>query len=288
MGTMTPRIPDETRAEILTWFGAEGQRWLDALPDTVAAVAAAWGFTPTETLTGGAVSFVTGGTLRDGREAVLKVAPLDEENRHEADALRVWAGRDAVRLLHHDAARNALLLERLRPGTALYDAGLGWEEEARIAAPLIARLAVEPPAGHPFRLLADDARSWPLDDELAALAERLIATAPARSVLVNRDLHALNILRDGDRWRMIDPKPLVGDPAFTAGAMLRDRRDELGGRPDYEALLRRRLELLCAGTGDDPWRVAAWAACYVAELEEPAIAASLLRVTASTSSTSPS
>ena len=278
---MTPRIPDETRAVILTWFGAEGQKWLDALPATVAAVAADWGFTPTEALLGGAVSFVTGGTLADGREAVLKVAPLDEENRHEAAALRVWDGRDAVRLLEYDTDRNALLLERLRPGTALYDAGLGWEEEARIAAPLIARLAVEPPSGHPFRLLADDARTWRIDGTLAALVERLIATAPERSVLVNRDLHALNILRDGDRWRMIDPKPLVGDPAYTACAMLRDRRDELGQRPDYEALLRRRLEILCAGTGDDPWRVAAWAACYAAELDEPAIAASLLRVTAS-------
>lgn len=283
---MTPRIPDETRAGILTWFRAEGQRWLDELPDTVAAVAAAWGFTPTDTLTGGAVSFVTGGTLRDGAEAVLKVAPLDEDNRHEAAALRVWDGRDGVRLLQYDIGRNALLLQRLRPGTALYDAGLEWEEEARIAAPLIARLAVEPPPGHPFRLLADDARTWRIDGTLRALARRLIATAPDRSVLVNRDLHALNILRDGDRWRMIDPKPLVGDPAFAVGAMLRDRRDELGGRPDYEALLRRRLEILCAGTGDDPWRDAAWAACYAAELDEPAIAASLLRVTASTPSMS--
>jgi streptomycin 6-kinase len=285
---MTPRIPDETRAEILTSFGAEGQKWLDELPDTVAAVAAAWGFTPTETLTGGAVSFVIGGTLGDGTEAVLKVAPLDEENRQEAAALRVCGGGDAVRLLQDDTGRNALLLERLRPGTALYDAGLEWEEEARIAAPLIARLAVVPPPGHPFRLLADDARTWRIDGTLEALAKRLIATAPDRSVVVNRDLHALNILRDGDRWRMIDPKPLVGDPAFTAGAMLRDRRDELGGRPDYEVLLHRRLEILCAGTGDDPWRVAAWAACYAAELDEPAIAASLLRVTASTPPTSPS
>jgi streptomycin 6-kinase len=285
---MTPRIPDETRDQILAWFGGEGQRWLDALPGTVAALAATWAFTPSAALTGGAVSYVAAGTLADGREAVLKIAPFDDENRHEADALRVWDGPDAVRLLRHDAGRNALLLERLRPGTALYDAGLGWEEEARVAAPLIARLAVEPPPGHPFRLLVDDARTWRLDAELAALAERLIATAPARSVLVNRDLHALNVLRSDDRWCMIDPKPLVGDPAFTAGAMLRDRRDELGGLPSYEALLRRRLAILCAGTRDDPWRVAAWAACYAAELEDPACAAALLRLTASTPSTTPS
>ncbi len=285
---MTPRIPDETRDQILDWFGAEGQRFIDALPATVDELAAEWGFTPSHVLPGGAVSYVVGGTLAGGGEAVLKVAPVDEENRHEAAALRVWNGHGAVRLLRHDATRNALLTERLRPGRALYDTGLGWEEEARIAAPLIARLAVAPPAGHPFRLLADDAATWRLDGALRELADRLTATAPARDVLVNRDLHALNILADGDGWCAIDPKPLVGDPAFTAGAMLRDRRDELSGQPGYEALLRRRLAILCDGTGDDPWRVAAWAACYAAELGEPAIAAVLLRVSASTPSTSPS
>ena len=102
---MTPRIPDETRAVILTWFGAEGQSGSTRCRPP-------WrgrrrlGFHADRDAAGGAVSFVAGGTLADGREAVLKVAPLDEENRHEAAALRVGPAA-SVRLLQHDAERNA-------------------------------------------------------------------------------------------------------------------------------------------------------------------------------------
>lgn len=283
---MTPQLPDETREQILAWFGADGQAFVDALPATVAALAAAWGFTGLETLTGGAVSYVAGVTLADGTPAVLKVAPGDAESRHEPDALELYDGRGAVRLLRVDRVRHALLLERLAPGTPLYDAGLGWDDEARIAAPLIARLALPPPPGHPFTALADDARTWDVTGERIALVERLAASSPPAAVVVNRDLHALNILRDGDGWRAIDPKPLVGDPAFTAGAMLRDRRWDLEEQAGYDDLLRRRLEILCNGTGDDPWRVAAWAACYAEELGSPVCAEALTRVSASTPSTS--
>jgi hypothetical protein len=91
--------------------------------------------------------------------------------------------------VYSDADRNALLLERLRPGAALYDAGLDWDEEARIAGPLIARLAVEPPSDHPFRLLADDARTWRIDGTLAAfLTPARLRAAAAAAGLVVEDL----------------------------------------------------------------------------------------------------
>jgi streptomycin 6-kinase len=42
----------------------------------------------------------------------------------------------------------------------------------------------------------------------------------------------------------IDPKPLVGDPAFSAASLLRDRRDELAADPHAAARIRRRLDYL--------------------------------------------
>src|SRR3954467_13554867 len=53
-----------------------------------------------------------------GPDAVIKVTwEGDDESLHEADALELWAGDGAVRLLRRDAARRALLAERAVPGT---------------------------------------------------------------------------------------------------------------------------------------------------------------------------
>ena len=52
-----------------------------------------------------------------GDDAVLKVTPPeDDEADEEADALELWAGDGAVRLLRRDRMRRALLVERARPG----------------------------------------------------------------------------------------------------------------------------------------------------------------------------
>ena len=47
-------------------------------------------------------------------------------------------------------------------------------------------------------------------------------------MLLHQDFHGGNVLRDADGWRAIDPKPLVGDPAFDGASLLRDRRWLLG------------------------------------------------------------
>jgi streptomycin 6-kinase len=46
-------------------------------------------------------------------------ARADDEADEEPDALALWGGDGAVRLLRHDRARRALLLDRPRPGTYL-------------------------------------------------------------------------------------------------------------------------------------------------------------------------
>jgi spore maturation protein CgeB len=50
---------------------------------------------------------------------VLKLIYPHRESEHEADALELWDGDGAVRLLARDDARSAMLLERCEPGTFL-------------------------------------------------------------------------------------------------------------------------------------------------------------------------
>ena len=82
----------------------------------LAELAEQWSLVLGEPFAGGTGSLVVPATLADGTEAVVKVAVPHRESEHEADALDLWAGRGAVRLLARDGSGGALLLERCRPG----------------------------------------------------------------------------------------------------------------------------------------------------------------------------
>ena len=114
-------IPDEVVRMNLSANGAAGRAWLGSLPGLVEELTDRWSLTIGPAFAGGAVGFVAPAERRGGDRLVLKVSFVDEETRHEPDALRHWDGDGAVRLVDAEPARGALLLERLEPGTALGD-----------------------------------------------------------------------------------------------------------------------------------------------------------------------
>src|ERR1700730_2134754 len=140
--------------------------------------------------------------------AVLKVAwDGDTESLHEGDALEVWGGDGAVRLLRRSG--RALLEERAVPGDDL--SALPDDEATAIAIDVASRLWRR--VGSPFRPVALEVPRW-LDNaeregsELVPLARRLLAElGPTAVWLVHGDFHHHNILRHGDRFVAIDPKP---------------------------------------------------------------------------------
>ena len=156
-----------------------------------------------------------------GDDAVLKVTPPeDDEADEEADALELWAGDGAVRLLRRDRARRALLLERGRPGDDI--AGLP-EAEATATAVAVG-LRLWRPAAEPFRWIGDHVPRW-LDNaeghELVPLARELYASLDAgREVLVHGDFHHHNILASARGQLAIDPKPMVGEPEYDVPSFL--------------------------------------------------------------------
>jgi streptomycin 6-kinase len=162
---------------------------------------------------------------------VLKLAWRHPEMEHEADALRVWAGRGAVRLRAADGSADtlALLLERCRPGTPL--AALPEAAQDDVVTALLPRLWRAPPAGHSFRPLQAMCDAWAdefdarlaaepglVDPGLARAGIGLFRALPAtaeREVLLATDLHADNVLAaEREPWLVIDPNPYVGDPTY--------------------------------------------------------------------------
>jgi streptomycin 6-kinase len=251
-----------------------GAAWLDSLPGHVEACADAWSLEVGEPFDGGVLAFVVSATRADGTPAVLKLSfPGDEESEHEPDALAHWDGAGAVRLLERNDELRAILLARLLPGTPLW-ASADDEEATAIAAGVMRRLhAVPVPEGHPFRTLAAAAERWSetivadweasgrafsgrLVDVAVDACDTLRADGPDE-VLLHQDFQGSNVLRAGDEWLAIDPKPLVGDPAFDAASLLRDRRWLLGGADDARRI-RRRLDLLTELMAFERERVRLW------------------------------
>jgi len=147
-------------------------------------------------------------------DAVLKIVPPeDDESDEEADALALWGGNAAVRLLRHDRTRRALLLERAVPGddlTAVPEA-----EAVAIAVDVARRLWR--PAGEPFRWIGDQVPRWleSAAGDLGSRARELYATLDVgRDILAHGDFHHQNVLRSARGWLAIDPKPMLGEPEY--------------------------------------------------------------------------
>jgi streptomycin 6-kinase len=206
-------------------------------------------------------------TSQDGTPAVLKVRhPADRESEHEAEALRSWNGAGAVRLLAHDSARRAMLVERCVPGTPLSSRRA--DDALDVLIGLLPRLWV--PAAEPFTPVAEEAARWtrnlegeweaagrPFERRLLDIALDLLRSLPASQgpqVLVHQDLHGDNVLAaEREPWLVIDPKPLLAEREFALAPILRST--ELGHtRGD----VLHRLERMTAELGLDRERARLW------------------------------
>ena len=258
--------------EGLAWWNEEpgGSEWLQALPRLAADCAERWSLELGEPFAESNVSLTVAATRADGTPVVLKLNFPEPESEHEADGLLHWDGDGAVRLLEVGRERNALLLERALPGTSLWEVEDD-EEATRIAAGVLRRLwSRPPPAGHPFRVLADEAESWtdqlrrdweaqggPFERDLVeAAADAACGLSASQTALVvcHQDFQGSNVLRaEREPWLAIDPKPIVGEPAFDVASLLRDRRWDVRA-----GVIRRRLDLLVAELGLDRERMRGW------------------------------
>lgn len=211
-------------------------------------------------------------------DLVLKVSPPIANSAVEARALTHWAGRGAANLLAWDDEDGALLLERIRPGTALFEgdrssAALAGSDERAVAAAAGALAAMQavpaPPTG---RFPSFEARlRWFLDfaaieaepdatgTPMLGLLERCARTLDAskdRQTLAHGDFLAKNLLlAAGGSYVAIDPLPYIGDPCSDIG--------HFSAYHSPVASVVPRARALAQATGNDPNRASQWAAIWM-------------------------
>jgi streptomycin 6-kinase len=79
-------------------------------------------------------------------------------------------------------------------------------------------------------------------------------------VLLHGDLHHENVLRSRrEPWLAIDPKGVAGEPAYEAGALLRNPYPRLLEEPEPGRLASRRLDRLAGELKLDRSRLRDWA-----------------------------
>ena len=156
------------------------------------------------------------------------------------------------------------------PGRPLADEGLGDDEVTSILADVIGRMSPGPPPsatptieswGKGFeRYLAKGTSDIPKSLVEAAHKTYLqLCASQATPRLLHGDLHHHNVLLDSHRgWLAIDPKGVVGEPAYEIGAALRNpyRQPEVFATP---VTIRTRVDRFARVLRLDTTRILAWA-----------------------------
>jgi streptomycin 6-kinase len=261
---------DGWRDRMVGRFGAGVLTWADGVDARAAQLARRWGLELGAPFPTGNTSRTIAATRRTDQAAVvLKLVPQPELVAAEAAALRAWAAAAAPAPVPAvlELADDALLLERVDPGTRLVDRG----RPASIAevATLVRALhapGVDPPPGLPtlrerLAFLYAMAARRGADPGLVARGRAAAlelgdgADGPdkpdgaARVGLVHGDLHAGNVLDGGAQRGLvaIDPRPCIGDPLFDLVDWVLHDGDPV-----------ERAHALAAATGHDPQRLLAW------------------------------
>ena len=269
-----PSIPERLARATQEMRGQQGVGWLRRLPALIEETERRWSLTVGAPFPGIWANWVAPATVDDGTPAVLKLSsPGDNEFLTEAKALRLFDGRGMCRLLRLERESGAMLLERCEPGVPLTSVQDDTEATS-IAIGVLRRMWRPAPEEHGFPLVSDWARGFehlrrrydggtgPMPGELVGRAEELFAglsRSDADPCLLHGDFHHGNVLSSGrGGWLAIDPKGLVGEPAYEAATLLREP-PELAHDPHATGILERRLDQLSGELDVDRRRLRGWA-----------------------------
>lgn len=267
-------LPEHVIKNIQTYFGRAGLAWADNFDAHIKQTCKEWGLTLMQPFSNLSINYVTPVTLNDGYEAVLKIGFPNADLITECHALIHFGGNGAVRVLRSVPEEGKILLEYIKPGTPLTEVQDD-EEATRLAAQVMGRLFRPPLNESMFPTVNDwldgfqelrnrfSGQTGPFESELFFLAEQLSSELLASSgeqVLLHGDLHHANIVfSDTQGWGAIDPKGVIGEREYEAGAFLRNPMPDVFNDLNAVKNFMRRVDIFCETLGFDKQRVIAWA-----------------------------
>ena len=246
-------IPLKLAENVINSLGNQGKIWLDSLAFITSKLIDKWQLTEIVPVSNMSYNYVClARSQLYQMDVVLKISAFKEDLRHELKALTAYRNKLCVKLIDYDMACNAILLERIIPGTSLKSFFPGKESEAiEITAYIIQNL-------HSISLENYDQyqklTSWfgcfnqptSVPEKYVIKAKNLIADLSKKDnklVLLHGDLQHNNILFDGEKWVAIDPKGVLGPLGYEVGAFVYNPIPELLSIPNPKEIIINRMLL---------------------------------------------
>src|SRR3990167_3026253 len=252
---------------IINLYVEKGRQWLDHLPNHVAQLANTYGLSNLKPVNNLSYNYVLSGF--QGPQLIILKLGLDIDGfKREAAALMAFSGFGVVEVLSEN--NGLLLLECAVPGVSLKSYFSERDDEAiNITADVIKRLHKAPiPSTHAFPHVKDWLEG--LDGDLKIPVQTLqkareirdqLLKKAAPDVLLHGDLHHDNILQNGNDWLVIDPKGVIGEPAYEVAAFIRNPIPELLNRADAPNIIHNRITRLVGLLELPSQRIIDW--CFV-------------------------
>jgi streptomycin 6-kinase len=269
---------DTFENNIINIWGQQGKTWLIQLPSLIQQLAQQLHLQDLQPLGEHSYHYLLAGA-QYGKAIVLKLGLDVMGMQREIKALRAFDGHGCVKLFEYLPAQNALLLELAIPGQSLKQLFPQQDKEAvEITCTIMHELHSAPIKDNlNFPTIAEWLKTLDKDHPLPLyhlqqarnLRTQLLATS-TELVLLHGDLHHDNILSNGiNKWIAIDPKGVIGEPAYEVGAFIRNPIPEIQTHPD---LIKTRIKLFADNLSIDAQRIRDWsyvqcilAACWAVE-----------------------
>jgi len=276
-------LPQNFIDTVINTWGDKGQRWLKELPTLISYCQEKWQLTNLKLHENLSYNCILFANRSNDTSVILKLCHPSSDFLKEIHALNAYNGQGAVKLFDCDIDKGALLMEALIPGKSLKSFFPELDEKAElIAIEVIKKLHS---CGLP-KNIADfpTLEQWlsSLDEANEILFASLIQRAKelaayllntqSKPILLHGDLHHDNILLNNNEWVSIDPKGVIGEAAYEAGAFIRNPMPELLKQPDPLTIINNRVNLFSAHLNIERQRLIDWsfvqavlAACWAFE-----------------------
>ncbi|MEY3182349.1 MAG: hypothetical protein RLZ35_334 [Pseudomonadota bacterium] len=248
-------------------YGHPGQTWIARLPEIIRHLSNIWGLSELKPVKKMTYHYILSG-FQGKKPIILKLGFDQKSLNREVEVLNAFCGFGCVKVLA--VTGGAALLECATPGTSLTSLFPDQDAEAvHILATAIKRLHQAPvPQSKIFPTVADWLRALDQDWDIPTaqlkkargLRDELLASAEP-SVLLHGDLHHGNLLQQNDGWLVIDPKGVIGEPAYEIAAFIRNPIPNLLDIPDPSYIIERRIRDFSKLMGFEENHIRNW--CFV-------------------------
>jgi len=251
--------------------GAKGRQWLESLPNIVNQLAHKWSLTNLKPLENLSYNYVLQAYCSDVIPVILKIGLEPSEIEQEEKALRFYQGQGCVNLLESDFDKGALLLESIKPGLTLKTLFPHHDTRAIAHSVKVMKQLHAVPVMHSFGFPTLDKHLESLfkvsqnalpkrELKKAQTLARILLCSQATPVLLHSDLHHENILfHETKGWLAIDPRGVVGEPAFEVGTFIYNPIPDLLAQNNASSIIATRLNLFAQLLEIDLQRLKDWA-----------------------------